>query len=184
MPSCNQSYDYVIDHEYRIVEISSEFVRFAQDNKAAKLTEQSLIGSCLFDHFDQAEVIELYKSLIDKVIETQQEVVVPFRCDAPEKRRFMRLRIQPESHGRIRFFGVEDRIEPRESVSLLDLESTRNDEFVVVCSWCKKVRDDDDWVEIEDGFTDEQLYNSKGIPKISHGICTDCKNYMMKQISA
>jgi hypothetical protein len=42
------------------------------------------------------------------------------------------------------------------------------EEFLRICSWCRKVCNDDQWLGLEDYF------NSKFATRTSHGMCPDC----------
>ncbi|HVU28572.1 MAG TPA: hypothetical protein VHG71_12655 [Verrucomicrobiae bacterium] len=42
------------------------------------------------------------------------------------------------------------------------------EEFLRICSWCRKVCHDDEWLSMEDYF------NSKFATQTTHGMCPDC----------
>jgi hypothetical protein len=50
------------------------------------------------------------------------------------------------------------------------------EEFLRICSWCRKVCDNDKWV------TMEEYFNSKFATHTSHGMCPDCLNQTMKEL--
>lgn len=52
------------------------------------------------------------------------------------------------------------------------------EEFLRVCSWCRKVCHDGEWLGMEDYF------NSRFDTKTTHGMCPDCLQKKMKEISA
>jgi len=52
------------------------------------------------------------------------------------------------------------------------------EEFVRVCSWCRKVSHEDEWLEMESYF------NSKFDTKTSHGMCPDCLQKHREEIEA
>jgi len=66
------------------------------------------------------------------------------------------------------------RSEKREPVPLFDLQVQRSDEIMVVCSWCKKMKAKDQWVEVETGVERLGLFNHSLLPQISHGLCESC----------
>lgn len=49
------------------------------------------------------------------------------------------------------------------------------EEFLLICSWCRRVGHDGEWLQLEDYF------NSKFATETSHGICPDC---VEKQLAA
>lgn len=52
------------------------------------------------------------------------------------------------------------------------------EEFLRICSWCRKVCQDDEWLDMENYF------NSKFATKTSHGMCPDCLNKTKEEIAA
>ena len=59
-------------------------------------------------------------------------------------------------------------------MSLLDPSVRRNTEFVVVCSWCKRVKTSGEWLEVEEAVRQLSLFYADDLPRISHGTCVDC----------
>lgn len=52
------------------------------------------------------------------------------------------------------------------------------EEFLRVCSWCRRVCHDGEWLGMEDYF------NSRFETKTTHGMCPDCLKKKVKEISA
>lgn len=52
------------------------------------------------------------------------------------------------------------------------------EEFLHICSWCRKVGHDGDWVTVEDYF------GSKFSTETSHGICPECAKQQLAQFIA
>lgn len=50
------------------------------------------------------------------------------------------------------------------------------EEFLRVCSWCRKVGHDDEWVSLEE-YMQRNLH-----AKTSHGICPDCHDKMVARM--
>lgn len=42
------------------------------------------------------------------------------------------------------------------------------EEYLRICSWCRKVNDNDEWLEME------KYFSSKFSTKTTHGMCPDC----------
>ena len=57
----------------------------------------------------------------------------------PELRRHLELTVVPEADGHLTIRSCTLQTEPREPVPLLDDQSERSNEFITICSWCKKV---------------------------------------------
>lgn len=51
------------------------------------------------------------------------------------------------------------------------------EEFLRICSWCRKVCDDDKWLKLEDYF------NSKFSTRTSHGMCPECLKKKVEELT-
>lgn len=51
------------------------------------------------------------------------------------------------------------------------------EEFLRICSWCRKVCHDDDWLSLE------AYFNSKFATRTSHGMCPECMKKKIKELS-
>ena len=51
------------------------------------------------------------------------------------------------------------------------------EEFLRICSWCRKVCDDDKWLKMEDYF------NSKFATRTSHGMCPECLKKKVEELA-
>jgi hypothetical protein len=75
--------------------------------------------------------------------------------------------------------GVEFRTqvlseEGREPQPLLERGRPHSEEFVRVCSWCKKVDVGGRWAEVEEAVARLGLFDRPLLPQLTHGICEDC----------
>lgn len=166
---------YRIDAENRISSVSDSWSEFALDNGSAKLRREDVVGTSLWDWIADPETEQLYRTLIERVRTTGRKLSVPFRCDAPELRRFMQLQISVTKNDFIDLEAQVAREEKRETQRLLDPTQPRGDELIRMCGWCKKVPvADDRWLEVEDAITELGLFEAASIPQISHTVCPDC----------
>jgi hypothetical protein len=51
------------------------------------------------------------------------------------------------------------------------------EEFLRICSWCRKVGYNDEWLKLEDYF------NSRFSTRTSHGMCPDCLKKKVQEIA-
>lgn len=175
MPSPEERrYSYRIDLNNRVVSVSSQWLSFARENQATQLTEAAVSHHPLDQFIADAETRHIYQLILDKVRQTGCPVTVPFRCDGPSVRRFMELTVIPLANGDIEFESRLIREEKREEVPLFDPAVARSEELVVVCSWCKQVKANGRWVEVEDAVRMLGLFDAARMPRISHGICPQC----------
>lgn len=177
-----RTFAYCVDADNRVVSVTPEWVSFARENEASTLTPETVCGRPLFHFIADKETRHLYELIIDKVRRTHCAVVIPFRCDGPGVRRFMELTIAPWMDTQVQFEGRIVGEEDRDVVELLDPSRSRSDEYVVVCSWCKRVEVCGDWLEVELAVRRMGLFEAIGLPQLTHGICADCEERIRQEI--
>ncbi len=163
----------------RIEFVNDAWIRFAEENETPALP-QTVMGDSLWQHISGPEVIQLFRQLVAKVRETHTEVSIPFRCDSPTCRRFMRMRIVPLHQRRIEFCTWIEREEPfAQPVRLLDPAVPRDGNALLrMCAWCKKIHVAAAWLEIEEAIGQLQLFDSRTLPALTHGMCDRCFQMM------
>jgi hypothetical protein len=159
--------------------VNDAWVRFAGECGSPTLPHV-VIGTSLWRHITGSEAVHLYRQLLAKVRETNAEVSVPFRCDSPTMRRFMRMKITPLPQGQVEFSTWIEREEPYlRSIPLLDPFAPKDQgKLLRMCSWCKKIENDGSWLEIEEAVERLGLFDKLPLPEITHGICDGCLKMM------
>jgi hypothetical protein len=166
---------YQIDKENRLISLSDEWYPFAQKNKAAHLTAEMVLNKSMFVFVADRRCQHLYQLLIESAKRSKHTLRFPFRCDAPDRRRFMQMEIVASADESLSFKSCLLREEVREVVLLLDTDADRSDEFLIICSWCKRVKiDTQEWAEVEAAIEQLELFNAERLPELSHGICPKC----------
>jgi hypothetical protein len=169
----SHSCGYELDENLNIVSIDAGWSDFARANGAPELASAALLGRPLMSRIAGDSTAHLYETLFDKVRRTRRPIVLPFRCDSPTQRRFLELTIAPGSRG-LRVSSTLLRVESRLRVSLLDPRKARSDEFLRMCSFCKQVKVEAGWCEVEDAVVALRLFERDLLPVISHGVCPAC----------
>jgi hypothetical protein len=72
-------------------------------------------------------------------------------------------------------------LEPQPRNVPLLLPATNVRRLVRMCAWCKKVEQDQAWVEIQDAVEDVGLLEALHLNRITHAICPNCSRQMMKE---
>ena len=175
-------FNYRVNAEDRINHVSSEWLDFARENDASDLDSETVIGQSIFQFVSNEETRHLYAMILDRVRTGRNEVVVPFRCDGPSVRRFMELEVSPRPKSHVQFQGRIVREEGRPAVPLLDSSINRGDDFLKICSWCKRVQAQREWLEVELAVDKLELFNRKRLPQLTHGICEDCGVSLRRQL--
>ncbi len=174
-------YRYRVDENDTIEFVDDDWSAFAEANCAPELCSSVLGTSCL-DHFQGASVQYVYSQLLRRVREQDEAVKFPFRCDGPEVRRYMEMRIVPLPEGRVEFVSTLLREVARERVPSLQTADQPIQAMLVVCAWCKRVRASS-WLEIEDAIGELSLFSESEFPTITHGICEECAQLLDVELS-
>ena len=173
---------YEIGSDDRIRSVSGDWHAFACQNGAGGLSVEAVLGRTLMEFVSGAETQHVYAMIGDRVRKTQCRIAIPPRCDSPQTRRFMKLSIAPAVDSGIRFESRTVREESRQVVPILDPAAPRSEVFVVVCSWCKRFRVLESWLEVEDAVARSGLFEADRMPQLTHGMCPDCAVVVQREI--
>jgi hypothetical protein len=188
-------FEYVIDADDVIVFVNESWKTFAEENGDAGLGDR-VVGTWLWQHMSGLEVKHLFRVLLERVREGRRVVRVPFRCDAPDVRRHMMLEVTPLPDDAVRFVSWMEEEEGRPKVEILDASRTESeDHFLRMCAWCKRVEvsvgepsyewvseGPKNWRELEDALMELDLLSQEPLPRITHGVCGDCKSRVMGEL--
>lgn len=159
-----------VDANDKIVYINAAWREFAQRNGAPDLPGR-VSGTSLWDHLSGGTVREVSKGLVASVRCSGNSLKLPFRCDAPDTRRFLEMELTPLGNGEVEFRSRVIRTEQRPPVPVpLEAEGTP---LFLVCAWCMRFRCEDDWCEVEEAVQTLGVFNESQL-KVSHGICEAC----------
>jgi len=180
------TFRYRVDSEDKVVEVSPNWTEFARTNDAPEsCLPGGIVERSLWDFIADKETKELYRLLIERVRRTGKSAEVRFRCDAPECRRFMEITLDRKEGEVVEFTSRIVRVEPRDAVPLLDVRQVRSEEFLTICSYCKRIWvGDEGWLEAEEAIQRLNLFQSSRLPQLTHGVCTDCYEAVMAQLEA
>lgn len=174
---------YHINDENKVVYISENWQSFAVENMAGILNAENVLKKSIFDFVADDNTRHLYHMLFERVRSTPVSIEFPFRCDSPDRRRYMAMEIFPLQDGLIALKSCTVREELREAVLLLDPRTERTDEYLTICGWCKKVYVNEEWVEVESAMELLHLLGENKLPNLSHGMCDDCYERINQQLN-
>ncbi|RMF84814.1 MAG: hypothetical protein D6736_18575 [Nitrospinota bacterium] len=164
-----------IDAEDRIIFVNEAWLAFAQQNDASHLTREAVLGQPLWCFIAGEETQHLYTLLLSQVRSTGQRRWIPFRCDSPDRRRFMEMEIALCAPGEVQFTSWLLREEVRPPLPLFEAKQERSPTLLTLCSWCKKVKiSPTEWIEVEEAIRRLDLFADPHPPRITHGICPSC----------
>jgi len=172
-------YVYRIDADDRIEYVSASWIRFAQQNEAAELVQDPLLGKPIWDYIQGREAQLLYRQLFAKLRQSRIEMVIPFRCDSPAMIRHMELVLRSGQGGAIEMAGRLLAAQSRAPVALLDPGVKRTSGSIAICSLCRKIETrSGHWVEIESAITRQRLFTRDSIPRLAERVCPECEKIM------
>jgi len=182
----NEVYSYTIDENDIIVDVSDNWGLFAEMNfGGSKCFPVNIIGSSLWDHIHDKETKHLYNIILQKIREHNHQVFLPFRCDSPEKRRFLKLSIIPIAEGSVIFNSQIIKEDLREPVDLLRYDIERSNDLIRICSMCKKIAVSDiEWEEVEIAVRKMKIFEMGIVPQLTHGICHSCYQVALAEIES
>lgn len=166
---------YRVEPDMSIGWTSANWDRFARENGAPELAEGTVLGHPVWEYIEGDGTRAVYEAVIRRVRATGEEVVLPFRCDSPDVRRFMELRMR-RTNSELEVVSELHREEPRPHVALLDAASPRAGEPIRICSFCKRVEArGSEWLEVEDAAAALELSADGPYPPLDHTVCPDCE---------
>lgn len=166
---------YRIDEEGRVLAVGQAWDEFARANQAPELTAGEMIGRSIWDAIGDPTTRAIYRRLVERVHEGASPVRFTFRCDAPARRRLLQMTITAGPGGTTDFETLPITFVERAPVALLDAAAPRAPGLLRMCSWCKRVPLDDDWVEVEEALRRSAIFHRDAPPAVTHGICPGCE---------
>ena len=168
-----------IDGDGRIRFVNDAWLAFAAENDWG-ISATQVVGSTLIKYISDPETRHIYNLLVNRAWEEGRHARFNYRCDSPDCRRYMEMQIyHNQICNQVEFRSRVLHMERREPVDLMDpCHEKRSDEILRVCGWCKAVRVDHAWLEVEQAVERLGILSDRILPQISHGICPDCSKRM------
>lgn len=167
---------YRIDSNDVIQFVCPSWDHFAMKNNGGDILAPAVLGRNLWDFVANIETRHVYQTIVDRIRAGQARAIFPFRCDSPDRRRFMQMEMKLAADNGIEFVSEVLREEFRDPVLLLDQSSLRSEKYLSMCSWCKKIEIAGEWHEVENAVIALDLFKSTVMPQISHTICDTCSS--------
>lgn len=168
-------YRYAIDRRDVITSVCPLWLAFARENGAPQLTSEAVLGRSLWQFIDGAETKEMYQAILQRVRNDNSTAVVPFRCDSPTLRRYMRLELTPAAEGSVKLDGLLERVEQTIPYNFLEPAFPRSRQLLTLCSCCKRILlESSGWLEIDVVAVRLDLLGKQAAPKLRHTVCPEC----------
>ncbi|HEY0390640.1 MAG TPA: hypothetical protein VGC63_02910 [Solirubrobacterales bacterium] len=174
-----QALSYAIDEHDHLIKVDQGYYRFAEENGWAEAG--SSLGRSLWDYVAGPDLKKLQRLLIRRIRDEVGDVELTCRCDGPQVRREMDVRIVARPGGRVVLFSARLRSEEARDLPqlLLDPDAPRNDDTLKMCGWCDRFEVDGEWVEVEEAAKRLGLFNRSELPTLVHGVCPDCHRVLL-----
>lgn len=173
---------HCVDEDDLIVSVDEPWLAFAHRNDVPELTRDSVVGRPLWDFVEGETTQDLYRTVLEAVRSRGTSVRFPFRCDAPDRLRWMEMVIDSLPEGGVAFRSVLHGEASRNSVILLDLRADRSDDVVLLCSLCKKVQCGEEWLETSEALEALRLFEAVRLPRLVHTVCPACHGTVLREI--
>lgn len=172
---------YWLDKDNVIVDTNDYWDTFAEDNDGKAVLKPNVIGKKLLTFISSDATRMLVEALVNNARITKETKFREYRCDSPNKKRFMEMRITPLDNGMI---CVENEILKEETLTESRHFVTRGEgkPFLKRCSVCNKINDQTGWYEpdhpkLARHFKDSPAY-------IAYSVCSNCNESMKTRIAS
>ena len=172
------SYDYAIGDRDQIISVSPDWIGFARENGAAGLDASAVLGRSIFEFIRGESTQAFYGVLFRRVRGDRTPLTLPFRCDSPDRFRFMELAIAPGEDAVIELRGVLLREQERPHCRLVDTLIPRSEVELDMCSVCTRVRiPGSKWLEVDEAIASFDLFDSVEQPRLRYSVCESCTEF-------
>lgn len=172
---------YWLDSKKRIEAIDGPWDEFALENDGANLSVQNVEGHNILN-FVAGDVTKMWFDTLLQLASMRDEPIVrPYRCDSPNVKRFMQMRVVRENQNLIRLEHVLLQTEPQEfpiRFSYPYLISKKDGHKIMYqrCSQCGRIYQGADWHEPDSLQT--IIARQPADIVVAYTICQDC-TYML-----
>lgn len=171
--------EYLLDPHDHIVDVSGSWMDFARDNEGAMLGLSQIMNQPIWQYVIGEETRDIYQQLLKHVRDTGQVLDFAYRCDSPNCRRYMRMRLEAEADDFVRFINQVMKVSPIEkSQTSTKLSYTG---MINRCSLCSQVELDGEWIEmayaVEQGLLDRDIK-----PIYMYKVCPACKQRLRNML--
>lgn len=166
---------YTLDKADVIVAVNKKWDEFARDNDGEKILAAKIIGKRL-DQFIHGDVTRMFvRTMIMSARTLKRPVYRPYRCDSPQRKRFMEMTVVPHASGTVEVVHRELRSEPIvNNFTIRAATEGQRSIFLKRCSLCNRVNAKGVWSEIDDAVAENRLDADKSTLKVIYGVCPDC----------
>lgn len=164
---------YWLDIGEVIVDIALDWDQFARDNNAPELLKRHVIGRNLLN-FVSGDVTRMYvRTLIQSARLMRQPMVRQYRCDSPDMRRYMEMRLSLQDNGLLCWEHrqlASEKLPNR--LNFVHAADSRTRRPHVRCSICNRLKGRSGWNEPD--LLGEDFLPTESVVPVIYGVCPDC----------
>lgn len=165
---------YVVDANDRVVSVSSEWEDFGTRNGGCNLEPGKVTGRPMWEFIADDETRKLYRRVLAHVRSGMSADLV-LRCDGPARRRLVEMIVSRRPDGQVEFRTILLSAKSRPAQRLFDHRVPRTDGRLPVCSWCDRVKTDQEvWLEVEEAMDAMRLTAAPALPGLEPSVCPVC----------
>jgi len=166
---------YWLDTKDLITAVSSSWNHFALNNNAGKNSlAQNVIGQNIYSFIISDPTRMYLQILIQQARVLGNTVAKKYRCDSPQLKRYMEMRITPEQTGQIRLDHLLERVEPFVRPISFYPASSGGTATAYRCSICARLYLAGCWVMPDDAITEGLISLDAPLPVI-YTVCPVCQ---------
>jgi hypothetical protein len=170
----NSHISYQINKQDEIIFVNDEWFQFASANDASSLTRENVLCRSLWDFISDDKVKYLYQEILRRV-NAGHSLKFNLRCDSPEMRRIIEMKITPQKDDEVKFDSRTIWTQSRMPAIIFKNATPPTDNLLIMCSWCNKIETGNGkWEEVEEAIESLGLFELETLPTISHGMCDSC----------
>ena len=162
---------YWLDGKDCIISVSGPWDEFAQENEGIHLSADEIQGRPIWDYVTGDVTRMWLHTLLKLSIVSKKALERPYRCDSPELKRYMRMKITVEKDGLLKIDHILQSVEKR-LIPLRSVHTSKSPSKMIKmkCSICGRIDDGVSWEEPQFEHT-----NGFGELTVAYTVCCDCR---------
>ncbi|HMP75450.1 MAG TPA: hypothetical protein PKE12_04040 [Kiritimatiellia bacterium] len=166
---------YRVDAGDRIIAVSGDWAGFARANEGRAVCADAVLETSLWRHITGLENRLVYRQIMDYVRDRGRSVRFLFRCDSPETRRLVGMRVAPALDGGCCFETAILLEHRRPHLPLLDVQAPKSTDVLALCNWCMRADCGPlGWRALDDPCVRRTARDPAAPPRPVFTICPDC----------
>lgn len=165
----------VINPDNIIIDVNEAWDGFARANDSPSAMRAAVLDRCIFDLISGKVTKQHWRELLQRAWDSPQPLIVDYRCDSPDAKRWMRMEMCRQEDGNMRITHTQFKSELRLPKIHFRLAQQRNSGTLVRCSMCNRIKTGGQWCEAEKLFSTKRTTDvDVKFLEVIYGLCADC----------